>query len=210
MDNSTKEENVQREISKIELKARRLTFWTAVVVLVSTMIPAIAAIFTYQEVKGFIARIVEKPFEGKWEYLSDYQKYYDELEPGPDGQPPAPLKGVGKAIILWKYSQNAYDVDLSYSIKRDHVESALAVIVFKGKLVPNASGLPPQQPFVMTADLLHRLDYKGRVHHLRKYQFKECTYTKSVSDGQPETITCVLETPVSKSKVVFTKEAGVH
>lgn len=115
MDNSTNEENVQREISKIELKARRITFWTAVVVLVSTMVPTIAAIFTYQEVKGFIARIVEKLFEGKWDYFSDYEKYYDELEPG---EMPGQLHGIGKAIILWKYSQNAYDVDLSYSIAR--------------------------------------------------------------------------------------------
>jgi hypothetical protein len=107
INNSTKEETSRREISKIEYRTRKVTFWTAIIVLASTLIPAIAAVFTYLEIKGFISRIVEKPFEDKWEYLSDYQKYYDELEPGADGQPPAPLKGVGKAIILWKYRARA-------------------------------------------------------------------------------------------------------
>jgi hypothetical protein len=194
---------VRREISKIEYRTRKITFWTAIIVLASTLIPAIAAVFTYQEVKGFIARIVEKPFEGEWVYLSDYERYYK--EPDPDQ-----LHGVGTALILWKYSQNAYSVDISYSIKRDHREEPLAVIVFRGKLVPDASGLPPQQPFNMSAELLHRLHYKEEIHHLRTYQFKDCTYTKAASDGRPETIICVLETPVSKSKVVFTKRTGIH
>lgn len=113
MGNTNEEENIRREVSKIEYRTRKISFWTALIVLASILIPAIAAVLTYHEIKDFISRIVEKPFEGKWEYLSNYQKYYDELEPEPNGKLPAALKGVGKAIILWKYSQNAYDVDLS-------------------------------------------------------------------------------------------------
>lgn len=148
-------------------------------------------------------RAVEKPFEGEWDYLSDYENYYKEPKPGQ-------LHGVGTAIILWKYNKNAYDVDISYSIKRDHVDRPLAVIVFKGKLVADASGWPSQQRFIINADLLHRLHYKGEIHNLRKYQFKECFYTKSASDAQPETITCEIESEESKSRVTFTKKAGIH
>ncbi len=203
MDNNTKEANVRLESSKTELKARRITFWTAIVVLVSTLIPAIAAIFTYQEIKGFISRIVEKPFEGEWEYLSNYEKYYD--DPNPEQ-----LHGEGTAIILWKYSQHWYDVNLVYSIKRDHIHSPLLVTAFKGKLVPDATGWPSQQHFVMDNELLHRLDHKGRIHHLRKYQFKNCTYTRNGGGERPETIVCVHETAESKSNVTFTKKAGIH
>ena len=203
MDNSTKEDNVRREISKIELKARRITFWTTVVVLISTMIPAIAAIFTYQEVKGFIAGIVEKPFEGVWDYSSDYERYYDEKDI-------QKVHGEGRAIILWKYGQNRYDMDLSYAIKRDHVEIPLLVSAVKGELTSDASGWPSQQPFVMDFKLLQRLHYELKVHHLRKYQFKNCTYTKSVSGDRPETFTCVFETDLSKSIATFTKQAGIH
>jgi hypothetical protein len=148
-------------------------------------------------------RAVEKPFEGEWDYLSDYENYYKEPKP-------RQLHGVGTAIVLWKCSKNVYDVDISYSIKRDHVESPLAVIVFKGKLAADSSGWPSQQPFIINADLLHRLHYKGEIHNLRKYQFKDCFYTKSASDGQPETITCEIESEESKSRVTFTKKAGIH
>ena len=203
MDNNTREENVGREVARIELKAKRITFWTAIVVLVSTMVPAIAAIFTYIEIKGFVARMVEKPFEGEWVYSSDYEKYYDEKDI-------EKVYGEGKAIILWKYSQNRYDVNLTYAIKRDHVAMPLLVSAVKGELTSDANGWPSQQPFVINFQLLQRLHYQGMAHHLRKYPFRNCTYTKSASGERPETFTCVFETDLSKSIVTFTKQAGIH
>lgn len=202
MGDNTREKTLL-EMSQTELKAKRLAFWTAIVVLASTMIPAVAAVFTYLEIKGSLAKFVEKPFEGEWDYSSDYEVYYKEFNP-------QDLHGKGKATILWKYSESRYDITLSYAIKRDHVEIPLLVSMLKGTLITDGSDWPVNQPFMMDFELIERLHYQLKVHNLRKYQFKNCNYARNGNGERAQTITCILETEVSKSKVTFTREAGLH
>lgn len=104
MGNSINEEKqIKSQISKIDLKIRRITLWTAIVVLVGTLIPTITVVLTYKDVKDLLVQLIEKPLEGEWAYSSDYEKFYDEPEPHN-------LHAGGSAIVVWKQRENRYEV----------------------------------------------------------------------------------------------------
>ena len=196
------EEILKSETSHLDYKTQRIKYWTAVVVLASTLIPTLAVIFSYQQIKSLIAQIAEKPLEGTWVYSSRYEKYYDEPQP-------QDLYGKGRAIIVWKYRENRYDVNLSYSVTRLENKNPILTVVFQGPLAADATGWPAQQPFVMdNFQVLDRLHYQNKAYALSTYQFRDCNYIKN--GDRPDKIMCVLETPHSRSNVEFHWQSNLH
>lgn len=209
-------QEVQRLKEKIKLKWRQVIARTALAIGVTVIVllynERTTKIEQLQEEIERLQKEIErsqkdersqKPFEGEWKYRSQYEKYYDEPKPHE-------LYGGGSAIVLWKYSKNRYEVKLSYSIHRLDNRNPLLVNVFKGEFRADTNGWPMQQPFVMNNEILHRLHYQNKVQNLPAYQFKDCTYIKNTSGDRPETIDCILETPHSRSKVTFIREADLH
>ena len=202
MANSTNEEKLKLEASKIDLKTRRIMLWTAIVVLVGTLIPTITVVFTYKEVKGLLVQLIEKPLEGEWAYSSDYEKYYDEPEPHD-------LHAGGKAMVVWKHRENRYDVNLNYSIRRSDSQNPILTIVLRGSLKADEHGWPAQENFVMdNFEVINRQHYKNIAHTMPYYQFRDCSFIRN--GDLADKIRCILQTKDSMSKVTFTWRAPLH
>ncbi|MBA2659923.1 MAG: hypothetical protein H0U72_10400 [Nitrosospira sp.] len=219
-------EDRSKEILNLEVRIKQLQILIAVVTLIGVLITTFnmwKLIDTDEKVKKTFKQVGEtqakieatskqiddikslldeKPFEGEWDYSSQYQRYYDERKPHE-------LHGGGRAIIIWKKLQSRYDVNLSYSIKRSSSDATILTVVFHGVLMANESGEQSQQPFIMdNFRVLSRLHYQGKIQTLPAYQFKDCNYTKN--NNRLDKIVCVLETPDSRSTVTFKWTASLH
>ncbi|SEO22763.1 hypothetical protein SAMN05216404_11464 [Nitrosospira multiformis] len=195
------EEKLKWEAS-IELRIKHLKLWGATVAFVASLIPTVATVFSHNEVKGLLSHIAQKPLEGEWDYSSNYEKYHK--EPNPQD-----LYGGGRALIIWKYQQSRYDVNLSYSIKRRDDPNPILTAVLQGTLKADENGWPAEEGFVMdNFKLLEQHHRKYRAHNMPAYEFTNCNLKKSLD--RANSISCILETPDSKSEVEFTWRSSLH
>lgn len=185
-----------------DTRINRYKFWTAIAVLVAALIPTTTTLITMQEILRGIAMLVEKPLEGEWHYESKYERYYDEQEP-------QMLEGKGKAIIIWKHLEKRYEVNLSYGIKRSASATQLLSSFLYGYIDANEDGWPAQQNFTIDQlTVLNSVQYMGIPPSMQTYQFKDCTYFKKGDRAQ--SITCIFETPKTKSRIKLNLISTLH
>jgi hypothetical protein len=164
-------------------------------------LPTATTLLSFNELLSYFA---QKPLEGEWDYSSNYERYHN--EPNPQD-----LYGGGRALIIWKYRQNRYDVNLSYSIKRRDDPSPILTAVLQGTLKADEDGLPGPEGFVFVMDnfkILEQHHRKYRAHNMPAYEFTNCHLEKSLN--RADSIGCDLATPDSKSKVEFTWRSSLH
>src|SRR5665647_2202979 len=111
MRNSSNENNINFTIRDIEFRIKKYQLWTAIAVLIGALIPTVTTFTKIDEVLKNISRLADKPLEGEWDYVSKYDKYYNETDLHM-------LQGMGKAIIIWKNLDKRYEVNISYGITR--------------------------------------------------------------------------------------------
>lgn len=188
----------------VDIRIKRYKLWTAIAVLIAALIPTLTTLIQIEEVLRSIKVLAEKPLEGEWAYESKYEKYYDEIDPHM-------LQGTGKAIIIWKNLDKRYEVNISYGITRAGEEKPLLASFLQGTLEANDNGFPVQKDFnIDRLAILNRVHYKGTPATKKIFNFKNCNFTKDMDEKRVQSITCIFETPISKSNVTLTLDKTLH
>ncbi|HRB97125.1 MAG TPA: hypothetical protein PKY67_05365 [Nitrosomonas sp.] len=112
MEQNINEEDLRKEVLRLEIRTKKLQVWIAILTLIGISITTLSTLIL-SRIDDVKILLTEKPLEGIWQYSSKYENYYDEPEPNM-------LNGSGKATIIWKRQEKRYDVHvretLIYSI----------------------------------------------------------------------------------------------
>lgn len=196
--NNNKHELTSAEKYDLEKRITHIKLWTAIVVLLGALVPTATAWIKLDKV---LALLEDKPFEGVWQYESNYEKYYDEDDPHM-------LYGTGRATMIWKQEAQQYAVNISYGIERSASAQPLLASAFHGFLEVGAEGWPLQNFTMDGFRIVNRLHYKNMPPSLPTYQFKNCSYDKK--GNRATTIRCDFVTPQTKSKMRLTWISPLH
>ena len=180
---------------------KRLEFWTGIVGLLTAIVTGVITMML--QIKPIKDVVLQKPFEGLWDYSMEYDFFHGEK---------GAWSANGKGIILWKQDDIRYEIYLGADVLSANQGFPVLAGFSRGFIEADADG-GLSLPFkIENIRYISRMSDKKQIFPM--YSYSNCTF--QIMNRRPDTITCNFDTKHPEGKIYsrgvarFKWESRIH
>lgn len=160
---------------------KRIEFWVAIITLLTTIIGgAFATIGQFKPVKE---NVIQKPFEGIWNFSIDYDHFH-----GRAGK----WSARGEALITWRSSEQRYKIYFGADVFETGASAPELTGFSEGFIAADRDGWPAKPFTIENIRYIARMHRDGKQPSALTYEYRGCTY--DAVGGRGDTISGKFET----------------